>query len=72
MKRVILTILAAALLISSMPVTMTGAEESAAQLQLIECEQQDFSTVCMEGLSWSWDESMGIKIYTEQNPTIIQ
>ena len=66
MKRVILTILAAALLISSMPVTMAGAEESAAQLQLIECEQQDFSTACMEGLSWPWDESMGIKIYTEQ------
>ena len=66
MKRVIQTLIVMLLLIGSLPVMKALAEDDPTKLQVIECEQQGFSTVCMEGLGWEWEDSTGITIYTEQ------
>ena len=66
MKRTICVWLILALLLSALSLTAAFAEGGNTRVVLIQCEQQDFSTACLEGLTWEWKDDLGVQIYTQE------
>ena len=67
MKKMLCAILTLVLALGGL--AMAAAEDDA-RVTLIKCEQQDFSTACMEGLEWAWDDDNGLTIWSEERGSI--
>ena len=69
MRRYLATMMAlvlAALATLAAPTAGAVAEGGNTRVVLIQCEQQDFSTACLEGLTWEWKDDLGVQIYTQE------
>ena len=68
MKRAVSLFIAALLVCSLCASAFADGDEP--RYQIIRCEEEEFSTLCLPDYSWTYEEGTGITIYTEHEGSI--